>query len=147
MMETTVETLTLNNIKTVKDLFDYVGDYLLKRNKVNDSYLKALFEREEQFPTGLKLSGDHNVALPHVDAKYVKVNELLIIRLDEPILVHEMCTNNLISTDLFIFMLIKNKDSQVKTLSTLMEKLGDPKIVDELFNSSNNQQIYQLLEG
>ena len=61
-----------------EELFKSMNEILLENNCVTDEYHQKVLERENSFPTGMKLE-KLNVAIPHVDSKYVLKENLFII--------------------------------------------------------------------
>jgi PTS system galactitol-specific IIA component len=53
-----------------REALNSLAQPLLEAGFVKEGYLKALLEREEQYPTGLKLDGELNVSIPHADAEW-----------------------------------------------------------------------------
>jgi PTS system galactitol-specific IIA component len=61
-----------------------------ERRYVDENYLSALLKRELEFPTGLAVGEDSNVAIPHGDIKYVLRESLVVIKTKEPVLFRKM---------------------------------------------------------
>jgi mannitol/fructose-specific phosphotransferase system IIA component (Ntr-type) len=61
-----------------------------ERRYVDENYLSALLKRELEYPTGLAVGEDSNVAILHGDIKYVLRESLVIIKTKEPVLFRKM---------------------------------------------------------
>ncbi|MGB9817478.1 MAG: PTS sugar transporter subunit IIA, partial [Desulfurococcaceae archaeon] len=47
---------------------------------VKDTYLKALINREENYPTGLVVNERFHVAIPHADVEHVEKEALVVVK-------------------------------------------------------------------
>jgi PTS system galactitol-specific IIA component len=63
---------------------EHIGEEMLARGVVHDSYSLALLEREATFPTGIALE-QHAVAIPHCEAVHAKSPAIYLIRPDNPV--------------------------------------------------------------
>ena len=63
---------------------EHIGEEMLARGVVHDSYPLALLEREATFPTGIALE-QHAVAIPHCEAVHAKSPAIYLIRPDNPV--------------------------------------------------------------
>ena len=66
------------------DIFDQLGGCFVKEGYSRSDYVKALKQREAQFPTGLDING-FGVAIPHTDAGYVLHETEGIMTLKQPV--------------------------------------------------------------
>jgi len=66
-----IEIIYKMKAKTAEDALEQMSTMLLEKGYVKKSYSNAIIEREKKFPTGLKLQGEINVALPHADIEHV----------------------------------------------------------------------------
>ena len=77
-----------------EELFDQVATLLEERQIVTDSYRAALKEREKSFPTGLDMEflGKDlpNVAIPHTDIVHNLTENIVVVRLKNPVTFHNM---------------------------------------------------------
>lgn len=62
-----------------EELFEDVSRRLVALGYVDDSFERAIKEREESYPTGLPL--DPPVAIPHTDGTHVKHDVIVCIRM------------------------------------------------------------------
>lgn len=127
-----------------ESLFNKIADVFFEKGYVLESYKKALFEREEIFPTGLEVE-NLGFAIPHTDSEYIKKNGIGVVRLKHPVEFKEMCTNNPVEVQLIFFLLVKDKEKQVTLLSNLMGVFSDKDIIKSLLNSNSEKEIYEIL--
>ena len=80
--------------KDQTDLFEQVASLLEERQIVTPTYRSALIEREKSFPTGLDMEflGKDlpNVAIPHTDIVHNLTENVVVVRLDQPVTFHNM---------------------------------------------------------
>ena len=62
----------------------HIGEEMLAKGVVHDSYPAALLEREAIYPTGIALER-HAVAIPHCEATHAKSAAIYLIRPDKPV--------------------------------------------------------------
>lgn len=63
----------------------YLANQLIEAGCVHPSYAQAVLEREREFPTGVKLDGQINIALAHAAPEHVYQNGIIIGVLAQPI--------------------------------------------------------------
>ena len=67
------------------DAIIQLNQRLLAKGYVKETHLAEVLKREESFPTGLRLEGGVNVALPHCDAEHTNEMALAIGILDQEV--------------------------------------------------------------
>lgn len=123
------------NVNNLNELFKEVANYLLNNNDVEQDYLNALIKRENEYPTGLQLP-TMNIAIPHVDAKFIKNNKIVLVKNENNITVNEMCTNKKIDVQFFIFLLIKNENKHTAILSEIINEINNNEFIDKINSQS-----------
>ena len=82
------------DVANQEELFDQIATLLEERQIVTDSYRAALKEREKSFPTGLDMEflGKDlpNVAIPHTDIIHNLTENIVVVRLKNPVTFHNM---------------------------------------------------------
>lgn len=113
---------------------------------VTKDFLKAIEEREREYPTGIQ--GEIcNVALPHVEAKYVKKNALFIFRLKHALPFVRMDKHEeTIHVNYIFLLLISNLQFHVKAISELTHIWTDDDIMKGLSVVQNGEELLLLLE-
>lgn len=141
-----LESLIFTNVDVTSttELFELMNTRLSEAGYVKPSYGDALIKREAQYPTGLEVGLD-NIAIPHVDSEHIEQNGIAVVRTTNPIKVHEMMSNKEIDVQIFFFLLIKDKEKQVDTLSHVMGMLADDGFVAALINADDAHALYSLL--
>lgn len=134
------------NFKDKYECFEYASNFLFENGFVKQSFLNALIEREEIFPTGLK-TNTISVAIPHTDPKHILKPFIAVIKPNDPIIFREMGLDNEVVEAQMIFILgIKKSTKQVLLLQKLMDLFQDQPFMIKLMESKNKEEIYNLLK-
>lgn len=127
------------------EIFKNVSSYLYQNQYTEETFLKALIEREEIYPTGLSL--EHvNIAIPHTDVKHIKKPFVYLIRLKEPCEFIQMgTTDEMIKSKVVMILGIKEPHKQVGMLALLMEIYSDGDFCQAILEAETNEQIKYLI--
>lgn len=132
------------NFKSKDEYYQTICSHLYSENKIDEEYLDSILKREEDFPTGLKLSNSC-VAIPHTDYQHSKVTQLVITTLDNPILFKRMddpkqnCAVNLV-----IQILFDSPEKQLGLLKLLMNAIQDESFVERVVKANSKEEIINL---
>jgi galactitol PTS system EIIA component len=95
-----------------------IGEYLCESGAVKDGFTDALVKRESEFPTGLQLPFDINIALAHVDPEWIIDTGMVVYFMLKPVRFRKMDDrNSVIPCQLIVIPLIKNPSDYMKFLS------------------------------
>ncbi|MDD9150649.1 PTS sugar transporter subunit IIA [Sporolactobacillus sp. CQH2019] len=138
------------NVKSKEALFQSVGEKLLQKNLVNQGYIEAITERENKYPTGLDLgvvkAGSSNVAIPHTEVDYCNWKGIVIARLEEEVIFHNMIApDKSIAVRYAFFILNNEKNSQTNILSHLMSFFTAEDKMSRLDSLKTGREIYQFV--
>lgn len=104
---------------TSDDVLQHLGDLAIKHGYAKEGYVDALLKREHEYPTGLPMIVP--IALPHTDAHHILKAGLGIVTLASPVTFKEMGgSNDEVSVQAVILILVTNPSSQVEVLSRLI---------------------------
>ena len=128
--------------KDQTDLFEQVASLLEERQIVTPTYRSALIEREKSFPTGLDMEflGKDlpNVAIPHTDIVHNLTENVVVVRLDQPVTFHNMIApDKEVQVSLLFFIINNSSSSQTNILAQLMD----------FFTSMEISKLYQKLDS
>ena len=123
--------------KSQEELFYQVADLLEERKIVNPSYKEALIKREQSFPTGLDMEflGKDlpNVAIPHTDIEHNLTENVVVVKLEQPVTFHNMIAPaQTVSVSLLFFIINHSSSSQTNILAQLMDFLNSQGNLAEL---------------
>lgn len=129
-------------VKTKEEALIAVSDELLKKDLVTEDFLKNLLLREEKYPTGLSLSSNYNVAIPHTDAGYVKRNQIALVRLKTPVIFEQMADKEKkVPVSFIVVLALKEPHKQLTHLQDLMMLFSDNEKMTVLSNLTNKEKI------
>ncbi|MHC9533316.1 PTS sugar transporter subunit IIA [Dellaglioa sp. L3N] len=110
------------------ELFDIIGKKANELFLAYPGYCVGLQERESSYPTGLDIDG-FNIALPHVDTKYIKQPFVFLVTTLKPLMVRAMVTEEFMLTNTFFFLGIKDGHEQVGLLSGILNALQEKSVI------------------
>ncbi|MGG7448695.1 PTS galactitol transporter subunit IIA [Kosakonia oryzendophytica] len=112
----------------------HIGEEMLAKGVVHDTYPAALLEREATYPTGIALE-HHAVAIPHCEATHAKSAALYLIRPDKPVYFQQADDDAEIAVSLIIALIVENPAAQLKLLRRLFSELQNPNTLDALLTA------------
>lgn len=141
-----------NELQSKYQLLEDMSKYLIDKGYVKKTFIDAIKEREEVFPTGLRIR-DINVALPHTDAEHVIKPVILISVLKKPIDFHLMEDNEKSVPVNIVFMLaVHNPEDQLLLLQKLVNLFQEEGILEQIIdvalhdkNKSLKKEVLNLL--
>ena len=129
-----------------EELFKSMNEILLENNCVTDEYHKKVLERENSFPTGMKLE-KLNVAIPHVDSKYVLKENLFIITSKKGIEFHNAENNGeKLNVKIIFALLIKEHNTHINFLVKLIELFQENEKLNLILESSDEDEVIKILK-
>ena len=134
--------ITVNN---QDELLELLGQKAIDADLAHADYISALKQREQQFPTGLAISG--GVAIPHTAAEHVKGSTVIVATLNSPINFGELGGDSeaTIEVNTVLLLLLDDATSHVAILSALVKKLQNVDFVTELRAATTGTEIVKIL--
>ena len=132
------------------DLFEQVASLLEERKIVTPTYRSALIEREKSFPTGLDMEflGKDlpNVAIPHTDIVHNLTENVVVVRLDQPVTFHNMIApDKEVQVSLLFFIINNTSSSQTNILAQLMDFFTSNGNLEALSKLDSEDKLYQYI--
>ena len=136
--------------KDQTDLFEQVASLLEERQIVTPTYRSALIEREKSFPTGLDMEflGKDlpNVAIPHTDIVHNLTENVVVVRLDQPVTFHNMIApDKEVQVSLLFFIINNTSSSQTNILAQLMDFFTFNGNLEALSKLDSEDKLYQYI--
>lgn len=129
-----------------EELFKTMNEILLDDNYVTDEYHKKVLERENSFPTGMKLE-KLNVAIPHVDSKYVLKENLFIITSKKGIEFNNAENNGeKLNVKIVFALLIKEHNAHINFLVKLIELFQENEKLNLILESTDEDEVIKILK-
>lgn len=116
------------------------------------TYRSALIEREKSFPTGLDMEflGKDlpNVAIPHTDIVHNLTENVVVVRLDQPVTFHNMIApDKEVQVSLLFFIINNSSSSQTNILAQLMDFFTSNGNLEALSKLDSEDKLYQYITG
>lgn len=123
-----------------------MGEHAFEEGFVKDSYVNALLEREQEFPTGLEIPPEGlGLAIPHADPEHVN-EEIFILGIpEEPVEFRSMeDPEETIEAELILLLVIKETEGYTQFLSNLTKLFQGEKFL-KLAREKNEEKLLDLV--
>lgn len=131
---------------TQKEFFEQVTKRLVSDGYVDENYLEAIIEREKEFPTGV-CTETSCVAIPHVEADYVKKSVIVVSQLTHPIPWGNMENENEKVPVKIVFNLVLTKqEKHIEVLQQVVQLIQDDDLMNELIHAKTSTVILEKIE-
>lgn len=129
-----------------EQLLEYMVEVAKDNGLVKDSYLKAVLEREENYPTGLPTPG-MCVALPHTtEKKHVIKSGIIIAKLKKPVAFKEMGNGvEDIMAEMVLMLAVNGNEEQLSVLRGIVGMFADKASNSAFKNASTKTEILELI--
>ncbi|WP_340082337.1 PTS sugar transporter subunit IIA [Terribacillus sp. FSL K6-0262] len=132
--------------RNTEDLFLFIGEELEKRGYVKSTFIRAITEREELYPTGLALE-QINIGIPHTDPEHVNKGFVAVVKNKYKLpFIHMGTENRQILIDYFFILGIKDTGDQVKLLQLLMGKFSSLEFVEGLQSNQEQHTLFSFIK-
>lgn len=139
-----MDTIFLNvDAKNRKDLFHKVSEKLRKNKYVREGFEEFIQNREDNFPTGLKLEND-TVAIPHGDSKYIQKPFVAVVTLQNPIKQRAMDDNEQLDIDILFFLGLDNSN-HLKLLQSIINLIQKKDFLSEIREAESQDEILRII--
>lgn len=126
-------------------VLEVIGQNLVDKGLVKESFIPAILNREKEYATGLPTAGV-SVAIPHTDAVHVIQKTISVAVLKEPVDFGVMGDAHETTPVQLIFMLAMDEThAQLFLLQKLMQVFQDEEVLTFLVNQKNRTDIKKLL--
>lgn len=145
------EKLVLRNldVKSSDEVFEAMGGSLEKAGYCRDTYVKALKDREVEFPTGVQI-GEIGVAIPHTDPCYVDKTAIAIATLKNPVSFYHMGTSPEDGMEVkvqFVIMLAIAGNRHLEVLQAAIQLIQDVEVLGKLLAAEDVNEIIELIKN
>jgi len=132
-------------VRNQLDLFEKLGQALIQDLIVKEGFVKALLDREQNFPTGLPVVP--GVAIPHTDGDLVNEDRLMFVTLENPIKFNEMggSIDDVINVSVIILIAISNGAKHLSTLKKLIASIQENGFVNGLVDSRDEKEMKTII--
>ncbi|ASK62540.1 PTS sugar transporter subunit IIA [Virgibacillus phasianinus] len=132
---------------TKEDVLTVMGNNLVEKGLVQESFIPAIVAREAEFATGLPTAGV-SVAIPHTDVEHVKRKTISVAILKNEVEFGVMGDETETTPVKIVFMLAMDEaHSQLTLLQKLMQVFQNEETLKYLVSEKNKSSIKNLLEA
>ena len=129
-----------------EDVFHFINGILLEDGYVTEEYLPKVLERENCFPTGMELE-KINVAIPHIDSKYILKENLFVITSKKGIEFNNAENNGeKLNVKIIFGLLIREHNTHISFLVKLIELFQENDKLEQILESSNKDEVIKILK-
>ncbi len=134
------------NVKTKEEALTVMGQNLVEKKLVKETFTEAILQREKEFATGLPTAGV-SVAIPHTDVEHVNQKTISIAVLRNPVHFGVMGDDSETTAVKVVFLLAMDEaHSQLSLLQKLMQLFQNEVTLNSLASANNKQEIKNLVE-
>ncbi|ENM1123221.1 PTS galactitol transporter subunit IIA [Vibrio parahaemolyticus] len=146
MIETKLFVDTDLNFNNSTDALTHIGQFLSEMSYVKPTYLQAIFEREENFPTGIDL-GFGAVAIPHCDATHANEPCIYVIKPSSPVPFGRADDDGEVEAKIIIALVVTDPQQQMTLLRALFSNLQDKDFYTSLVNANDVSEIKTIFNN
>ncbi len=134
------------DLKSQKELFEFLGGKLYEKNLVKENYTIGIIEREAVFPTGLLVNGI-GLAIPHTDLERVNESQVGFVSLMETIQFKEMGNDeNIVNVKIVFMLALKQAHEQLEMLQKLVDLFQNEEMINKLIECTNINDYQKIIE-
>lgn len=134
------------DVNTAEEAIQFMADILEENHYVEKEYCQKVIEREKKFPTGLQ-GKTMGLAIPHTDPEYAIHPAVCVVVPKKPVTFGMMggTPNQKVEAKVIMPLVISDSKKQLEILKKLMSLLEDGESLQKIKNSSNKEEIMDLL--
>lgn len=129
-----------NEFASKEELLSMIADKLHLKGYVNSLYKEKIIEREQKYPTGLKLDG-LNIAICHAEPEFAKEDTVYAIKPKRPVAFTNAETMEAIDVDLVIGLVFTTGPKHLDVLKKIATLLLDKEIIKRINEMENRQEL------
>lgn len=128
------------------EVLEQLGSAFIKEGYAKETYVQALIQREQEYPTGLDVYG-YGVAIPHTPVEHVNKAGIGIAILENPVTFHVMGGEDDETVDVsIVFMLaVVDPAKHIDELQRILEILQDTAVLARLKKAETPEEIIHLI--
>lgn len=135
-----------------EDAIAQMIDLLCVKGFVKESYLQNVIDREKVYPTGLRLEGGIDVALPHGNAEHVNKLSIAVGVLKKPVVFHQMGSdpkeNDLVNAKLIFVLACNEPKLLVPYLSKLTtDVFQKPEVLKGINEAETEDEVARIMKA
>jgi galactitol PTS system EIIA component len=134
-------------VSSKEDVFQELGSLFIKEGFCRESYIKALIDREKEYPTGLDIDG-FGIAIPHTDVSHVIQPALAIAVLQNPVKFEIMGADEgeVVAVSIVVAMAIKEPSQHLDQVQALLKILQDGTVLSRMKQAKTAEEIVAIIQ-
>ena len=128
-----------------EEMFNEIGAVLIEKEMVKPVYIEEILKREENYPTGLDL-GYMQVAMPHVEAKYVNDNAVFIVTTKKGVEFENAEDDGMVNSKIIFGLIVKDSDKHLDFLMKLTELFQKEEALKKIYDSNDVEEVITILK-
>jgi PTS system galactitol-specific IIA component len=137
--------ITNQSFKDSHNLLTHVSQLLFSEGYVNSDFETALWQREQEFPTGIEAK--LCFAIPHAEMEYVNQSTFVVVVPKEPVnFVNMVDHENQVAARIIIVMALAQKEEHLEFLKKITALFSLVEPLQEMLSQSAEQQ-YAFFEA
>ncbi|WP_068793155.1 PTS sugar transporter subunit IIA [Brevibacillus laterosporus] len=127
-------------------ILETMAKSLWRKGFVHESYVNAVKDREQHYPTALELADVH-VAIPHTDACHVKQQTIALGLVKQGTKFQCMAdASRIISVKLIIMLAIEKSEAHLEMLEEIMTFIQDAPRLEALSQASTPVELLSVIQ-
>jgi galactitol PTS system EIIA component len=127
------------------DIIQQLGALLYNNGFVKETYVQAVLDREQIYPTGLQTS-ELGFAIPHTNTEHVSKPAVAIATLEQPVIFRAMDDPAVeIQVNIVMMLAISDPESVVNVLRKVISILEDQPALLKLTHATSRDEIRQAV--
>lgn len=129
-----------------KDALKKLGSVVTAQGYGKESYVDALIARENEFPTGLDVSGV-GVAIPHTSVDHVNKVGIAIASLERPVTFIQMGTDDeTVEVSLLFMLAVVDPNAHIDQLQRIVEIIQDQTVLKNLMKAESSEEMIRIIK-
>ncbi|SEJ67699.1 PTS system, galactitol-specific IIA component [Propionispira arboris] len=144
LLDTELVVLNLE-LENKYDVMTVLANCLLEKNIVKPSYLQALIEREDVYPTGLQTK-EFGVAIPHADIQHVLKPSIAIATLKNSVKFNLMASpENTVDVKIVFMLALTEPQKQLQLLQDLISLFQASHLIKQMLKCDDRQMFIDIV--
>ncbi len=127
------------------EMFNEIGTVLIEKGMVKPVYIEEILKREENFPTGIDL-GYMQVAMPHVESKYVNDNAVFIVTTKKGVEFDNAEDDGTVNSKIIFGLIVKDSEKHLDFLMKLVELYQKEDVLKKIYSSDDVEEVITMLK-
>ena len=133
--------------ETDESVIRSLGSLLIKNDFVDDEYVESVWEREQEYPTGIENNG-YNFAIAHASGGTIYRPAVAMGVLEEPAEFRKIDNPNKTTPVKIVIMLaLTEPEEHLEALKTLIQKLQSTDLFQRICSCTTTERAVKLICG